>query len=226
MKNQKIVAVIPALNEENTINNIIKGAKPLCDKIIVALAKNSYDRTKQLAESSDVEIIVDNGLGKGDGLKCATKKITEGIIIFIDADGSHITEDIPKLIKPIITNKADMVIGSRFLGGSEELSGSFNNLVRNFLSSCINAVINLRFKQSLTDTQNGFRAIKASVFHSLKLESTHTEIETEMTMKILKKGYTIVEVPCKELKRKYGISSISILRDGWRYLYSLIKNFF
>ncbi len=200
--------------------------KPFCDDILVALAKKSRDKTGKIALSLGAAVITDNGKGKGDGMICAINKIKEGIIVFIDADGSHIPEDIPKIIAPIRSGKADMVIGSRYLGGSEELHGDFNKFLRMFFSMCIAQIMNLRFRTSIMDTQNGFRAIKADIAKKLRLTSNHTEIETEMCMKCFKKGFKIVEVPSMELKRKFGESNISLSRDGFKYIWSVIKNLF
>jgi|TARA_B100001964_G_scaffold212452_1_gene248529 dolichol-phosphate mannosyltransferase len=223
---QKITVVIPAFNEEKTIKEIVTKAKPFCDAIIVALAKKSRDETGKIVQSLGARVITDNGKGKGDGMRCAINEIKEGIIVFIDADGSHILEDIPKILDPIRRDKADMVIGSRYLGGSEELHGDFNKFLRMFFSMCIAQIMNLRFRTSIMDTQNGFRAIKADVAKKLRLTSNHTEIETEMCMKCYKKGFKIVEVPSRELKRKFGKSNISLTRDAFKYMWAIIKNLF
>ena len=225
-KKQKITVVIPSFNEERTIKEIVTGVKPFCDAIIVALAKKSRDKTRKIVQSLGARVITDHGKGKGDGMRCAINEIKEGIIVFIDADGSHIPEDIPKLLDPIRRGKADMVIGSRYLGGSEELHGDFNKFLRMLFSMCIAQIMNWRFKTSVMDTQNGFRAIKADVIKKLKLTSNHTEIETEMCMKCCKKGFKIVEVPSRELKRKFGKSNISLTRDGFKYIWAVIKNLF
>ena len=189
LSKEKITVVIPAYNEEKLISEIIDRVKPFCDDVIVSLAKRSSDRTGEIARSKGVRIIRDHGQGKGDGMRCAINFIPEGIIVFIDADGSHIPEDIPKLIQPIQNEKFDMVIASRFLGGSEELHGDFNKFMRMFFSMAIAQIINWRFRESIMDTQNGFRAIKTDVAKKLRLISKHTEVETEMDMKCFQKGF-------------------------------------
>ena len=165
-------------------------------------------------------------MGKGDGMRCAIGIIKDGIIVFIDSDGSHIPSDIPKLVKPIIQGKADMVIGSRFLGGSEELHGDFDKFLRMFFGMCIAQIINWRFNTAIMDTQNGFRTIKAEVAKKLSLTSKHTEIETEMCMKCYKKGFRILEVPSMELKRKFGESNITLTKHGFKYAWTVFKNLF
>lgn len=222
-----VTAVIPAHNEERTINDIIKSAKKYCNNILVVMSKKSKDKTKEIAKSLGVKVIVDNGLGKGDGVRCAINHVSnDGIIVFMDADGSHIAKDIPKLVKPIIEKKADMVIGSRFLGGSEELHGDFSKFMRMFFSMCIAQIINWRFNATIMDTQNGFRAIRTNIAKKINLTSNHTEIETEMCIKCYKKGYKILEVPSTELKRKFGESNLSLVKHGLKYFWVVAKNIF
>lgn len=223
---ERVTVVIPAHNEGRTIREIIKSVKIYCDDIVVVVSKKTGDKTREIARSLDVKVIVDRGLGKGDGMRCAINHIDEGIIVFIDADGSHIAKDIPKLVNPIIENKADMVIASRFLGGSEEFHGDFNKFLRVVYGMVIALVVHWRFKVPMLDTQNGFRTIRTKLAKSLNLKSKHTEIETEMCMKCLKKHYRILEVPSMELKRKYGSSSIILWKHGWRYIWVILKNFF
>ncbi len=222
----KVTVVIPAFNEEEVIGETIERVKPFCDDIIVALAKRSSDGTADVARSYGVRVIRDHGKGKGDGMRCAISCITEGIIVFIDADGSHIPEDIPKIVQPLQEGKAEMVIASRFLGGSEELHGDFEKFLRMFFSMCIAQIINWRFKTAIMDTQNGFRAIRADVARKLPLKSKHTEVETEMDMKCFQRGYRILEVPSMELSRAAGASNISLWKHGWRYAWTVFENLF
>ena len=170
--------------------------------------------------------VVDNGKGKGDGIRVAIEHAKEDIIVFIDADGSHIAKDIPKIVQPIKDGKADMVIASRFIGGSEELHGTFGKFMRMFLSMVIAQIINWRFNKAIGDTQNGFRAIRKDVAKDLDLKANIFDIETEMVMKCYKGGYKIAEVPSRELKRKHGGSGINLWRMGWIYAWRVFKNLF
>ena len=228
MINKKVTVVIPAYNEEATIGDIIDECEPYCDEILISLAKNSKDRTATIAEQKGVKLIRDNGLGKGDGMRCAINTINDGIIVFIDADGSHDAKDIPKLAEPIKKNQSDMVIASRAQGGSvDAIKGHpFQNFFREVFTSAITLVFNLRFKTDIAETQNGFRAIRTDVAKRLKLTSEHTEVETEMGMKCLKKGFRISEIPSRELARRHGKSNISLWKHGPKYVWMIIKNLF
>lgn len=221
----RITVVIPAYNEEQNIGKTIMEVKPFCDKIIASVAKKTTDKTATVARQLGAEVIFDHGLGKGDGIRSSINYLDEnGIVVFIDSDGSHIASDIPAIIQPIIDNKADMVIASRFLGGSEELHGDFEKFLRMFFSMCIAQIINWRFKTKMQDTQNGYRAFRVNILKSLHLTSKHTEIETEMCMKCIKKGYRILEIPSRELSRSSGKSNISLAKHGWIYAWTVLRN--
>jgi dolichol-phosphate mannosyltransferase len=221
----KISVVIPTRNEEGMIKEIIEGCRPYADELMV-VDGHSTDKTREIAEAAGVKVILDNGKGKGAALRYAATVVTGDIIVFIDADGSHDPRDIPKLVEPIIKGEADHVSGSRLIGGSSELHGGFDECFRLMGSSFITACINWRFKVILSESQNGFRAIKTNVINQLGLEENITTIEQEMIMKTLKKGFRMAEVPTHEHKRKMGYSKISLKKVWFRYVYSLVKYLF
>jgi len=221
----KISVVIPTRNEEGMIKEIIDGCRPYADELMV-VDGHSTDKTREIAEAAGVKVILDNGKGKGAALRYAATVVTGDIIVFIDADGSHDPRDIPKLVEPILKGEADHVSGSRLIGGSSELHGGFDECFRLMGSSFITACINWRFKVILSESQNGFRAIRTDVIKQLGLEENITTIEQEMIMKTLKKGFRMAEVPTHEHKRKMGYSKISLKKVWFRYVYSLVKYLF
>ena len=218
----KVTIVIPTRNEELNIRNVITQVKGYGDEILV-VDGHSTDRTREIAQELDCRVILDNGVGKGDGIRCALKAAGGDIVLFIDADGSHEAKDIPELLKPIIEGKADMVVASRFRGGSDEFVGGIEKLLRIVGSNIITTCINYRFGIWLTESQNGFRAIRRVVGLKLDLKENITTIEQEMTIKCLKKGYRIVEVPSHEYARRCGDSKIKLQKVWFRYIYSWIK---
>jgi dolichol-phosphate mannosyltransferase len=224
-QNLKITAVIPAMNEEKTIGEIIKKCRSSVDEIIV-VDGHSTDKTREIAENLDAKIILDHKKGKGEAMRSSIPHISGDITVFLDADGSHDPNDIARIIKPILKDEADHVTGSRLTGGSSELHGGFDECFRLMGSSFITACINWRYKVRLSDSQNGFRAIKTPVLKELDLKENKTTIEQEMIIKTLKKGYRIAEVPTHEYKRKYGDSHIKLWKHSLRYIYSLIKYLF
>ncbi len=218
-----VTLVIPARNEARNICDVIEKSLPYCDELLV-VDGHSTDGTADLAASYGVRVVLDNRRGKGDAIRVGAEAATHPIVVFMDADGSHDPSDIPYLTEPIRSNKCDLVIGSRGRGGSDELHGDIEKLMRMVGSDMILIGINLRWNQKLTDSQNGFRAIRKDVICSLGLVENITTIEQEMTMKCLKQGFKVSEVPTHEYSRRYGDSTISLRKVWFRYIYSFIKN--
>ena len=219
-----VTAIIPARNEERCIGEIIERTRPFCDEIVV-VDGHSTDRTAEIARGfgDGVRVVTDNGKGKGDAVRVGAFAARYETVVYLDADGSHDPKDIPALVEPIRKGEADLVIGSRGRGGSDELHGDVEKLLRMIGSDVILIGINLRWKQSLTDSQNGFRAIRTEVMRSLDTKENITTIEQEMTMKALKKGFRVSETPTHEYARKYGESTIRLRRVWFRYIYSFLK---
>ena len=117
-----------------------------------------------------------------------------------------------------------MVIGSRTRGGSDELHGTAEQLLRYVGSQLIMLAINYRWRVRLTDSQNGFRALRRDVARALRLKSNLTTIEQEMLMRALKSGCRVVEVPSHEFERRWGVSKVRVWRLWWAYLWSLARN--
>lgn len=220
-----VSAVIPARNEEMSIAEIIERTRPFCDEIIV-VDGHSQDRTAQIAHSfgDGVRVVKDNRKGKGDAIRVGAFSAAYDTVVFLDADGSHDPKDIPALVAPIRRGEADLVVGSRGKGGSDELHGDVEKLLRMVGSDLILIGINMRWKQNLTDSQNGFRAVRTEVIRALGLKENITTIEQEMTMKCLKKGFKVGEVPTHEYERKYGQSTIKLRKVWIRYIYCFLKN--
>ncbi len=221
-KKEKTTVVIPAFNEEKTIRSMIKKVKKHCDEVLIVLSKKSKDRTRSIVKEMGVPYIVDHGKGKGEAIRCAIRYVKEGIIVFIDADGSHSPDDIPRLTGHLIENRYDMVIGSRMTGGSDEFNGTLDEFFRLMFGSIITLVINMRFGSRISDHLNGFRAIRSDVAKKLGLRENIATIEQEMGIKCLKKGFRISEVPCHEYFG--GRSTINIWRDGPRFFWQILRD--
>lgn len=222
-KIKNLCVVVPAKNEEKSIGEIIKGCKKYADKILV-IDGNSTDRTREISKDLGAKVVLEKGKGKGHAIRTSVEHVADDdIVVFIDADCSHDPDDIPKLTKPIRDGVADHVTGSRLLGGSSELHGGFDEFLRLTGSSFITFCINNRFNVRLSDSQNGFRAIRGEVLKDLDLRENITTIEQEMIIKTLKNGYKMAEVPTHEYRRKYGESHIEVHKVFFRYVFSFIK---
>jgi glycosyltransferase involved in cell wall biosynthesis len=219
----RVTVVVPAKDEEGLIAEIIDAVRPHADEMLV-VDGCSRDRTPAIAASLGARVIVDHGLGKGEALRLAIDAATTGILVFIDADGSHEPADIPRLVEPIRADRADLVIASRGKGGSDELHGTLEQFIRYVGSQLIMLAINYRWNVRLTDSQNGFRAIRTDVARQLGLTSNLTTIEQEMLMKALKRGYRVSEIASHEYERRSGVSKVVVWKLWHAYLWSVFRN--
>jgi glycosyltransferase involved in cell wall biosynthesis len=220
-----VSVVIAAKQEAPSIADIIDRTRRYASEIVV-VDGHSTDGTAEVARRHGASVLVDGGRGKGEAIRRAIPTIRTPVTVFIDADGSHDPEDIPLLVEPILANRADHVSASRLRGGSSELHGGFDEFFRLAGSSFITACINWRFNCHLSDSQNGFRAIRTSVLRDLGLSENMTTIEQEMIIKTLRRGLRMAEVPSHEHPRAHGASHIRVWRSAPRYGYSLVKHLF
>ena len=224
-----VTVIIPARNEELTVGLVVRECLNYVAHVIV-VEGGSTDRTAEIATTAGARVVRDQGLGKGAALRLGVDHVTTPIVVFVDADGSHDPIDIPMLAAPIKAGLADHVTGSRLLGGSDELHGGFDEFLRLAGSAFITYMFNWRYGTRLSDSQNGFRAIRTDVFRSLNLRSRHTTIEMEMISTTLAAGLRLAEVPTHERRRAAGYSKISLsnpkiwLAYGWHLVAGLCRS--
>jgi dolichol-phosphate mannosyltransferase len=215
--------VIAAKDEAPAIAAVLQGCRRHARHLLV-VDGHSTDETAAIAAAHGARVLVDGGRGKGDALRTAIPEVHTDITVFVDADGSHDPEDIPRLIAPLLDGRADHVSGSRLMGGSSELHGGFDELCRLAGASFITACINRRFGVRLSESQNGFRAIRTAVLRQLDLRENATTIEQEMIIKTLRRGFRMGEVASHEYARAHGASHIVLWRAAPRYLFSLVRH--
>jgi len=213
----RVTVIVPCRNEARNIRPVLEWAAPYADELLV-VDGHSSDGTRAIAVEMGATVLLDNGKGKGDALRVGIAAASGDILVFIDADGSHDPRDIPALVQPIVDGEADHVSGSRMLGGSDELHATINQFVRLFGSQVITLSINYSQGVRLTDSQNGFRAIRADVARSLALASDITTVEQEMIIKSVRRGYRIHEVATHEYVRSNGESNFSVLQIWHKYV--------
>jgi len=225
MFKNKVTVILSAKNEEKTIGEIITGCMKYTNDVIV-MDGHSTDETCAISKRLGAAIYLDGARGKGEAIRLGIEKAQKDILVFIDADGSHDPNDIPALIQPILNSEADLVIGSRARGGSDELHGDISKFIRTTGTDIITLGINYRFGVRLTDSQNGFRAIRRQVALRIRLKEDITTIEQEMIMKVLHNGFRVTEVPSHEYERRYGCSRFQVRKVWWRHVYTWIKYMF
>lgn len=174
-----ITAIVPAFNEELSIGSVVIGANKFVDQIIV-VDDGSTDYTAEIAKKAGAEVIQHSqNMGKGAALKTGFNSIPNtDIVVTIDGDGQHNTQEIPLLIKPIEDGEADMVNGSRYLDRKPNGTPIYRRLGQTVLDKTTN--INSGLK--ITDSQSGFRAFATYTIPSFKFNKTDFSIESEMLM--------------------------------------------
>ena len=194
----KIIIGIPAFNEEKNIAVIISKLKKISDKIVVC-NDGSSDLTSKIAEEMGAIVINhEKNLGYGAAIRSLflkSKELEGDVLVTFDADGQHRIEDIDKIINPIINDKSDLVIGSRFLDDSEKEVPQYRKIGINIITKITNASI----KKQLTDSQSGFRAYSRKVLNELNPSELGMGISTEILIKASAKNFRISEVPIKIL---------------------------
>ena len=217
----KVTVAIIARDEEATIGQAIHNAKdPAYERLVID--GGSSDSTAEIARREAVQVLLDDGRGKGSGVRLAIQKARGDILVLMDADGSHQASDIPSLVRPIIDGKADMVIASRLRGGSDEFHGTLDNIIRQAGGAFISLLLHWRWGADITDCENGFRAIDVQKARGLGLQANDFLIEQEMVVKAIKKGLVIREVASHEFARQGGVSKLKTTQ-GWKFLWHIFR---
>lgn len=214
----EVTIIIPSMNEENTIGEVIQKAKKMLEKTglngEIVVVDNSTDKTPEIATKMGAKVIRGvKGYGKAylEGFKVAKGKY----IVLADADGTYDLSEASKLLEPLIKNEADIVIGSRLKG--EIKPGAMPWLHRYIGNPLLTWVMNRLFGTNISDGHSGMRALKRSVIERLNLKCLGMEFASEMLIEAVKRGLRIKEVPITYYPRK-GRSKLRSFRDGWRHL--------
>jgi glycosyltransferase involved in cell wall biosynthesis len=224
LKTMLLSIIIPVYNEELTVGNIIDRVKLVMQQTglkneIIVVDDCSYDKSLEVAKKRSAKIYtLKQHLGKGYALRAGFAKAKGDIIVTIDSDGSHKPEELLEVLTPVLEDKADLVIGSRYLNHKSVTARKLNA----FGVKLFNYFIQLLTGVAITDSQSGYRAMKRGVLKNQNLKSGEYEIESEMLVKTAKKNFRITEVPISFEQRTYGRSGVDPLIDGFKILLSII----
>lgn len=224
----KVSVVIPCFNEANTILTLIERVRqsPVPDKEIIVVDDGSTDGTRELLQShgptSGVRVLLHpQNQGKGAALRTGFRAATGEIVIVQDADLEYDPAEYPKLLKPIVDGKADVVFGSRFMGGEPHRVVYFWHMIGNrFLTLLSNMVTNI----NLTDMETCFKVFRRSVLQKIQLEEDRFGFEPEITAKVARMGCVIYEVGIAYYGRTYNEGKKIGWRDGVRAIVVILKH--
>ena len=241
MEYSKLSIVIPVYNEISTIQEILRQVSDVeisLEKEIILVDDCSTDGTREILEKirdGDSEvldlmpargprsikvILHEQNTGKGGALRTGFKNVTGEITIIQDADLEYDPEDYPRLVKPILDEKADVVYGSRFLNRDRPEGILFSSFVANKVLTFIS---NILTGLSLTDMETCYKVMKSSILKELNLTSDRFGIEPEITAKLAKRKARIAELPISYFGRDHATGKKINWKDGLSAIYHIIR---
>jgi glycosyltransferase involved in cell wall biosynthesis len=225
LKELKLSVVIPVYNEEVTIKEIVSRVQALeREKEIVIVDDGSSDGTAEKIKEIDNQyenvtvLFHEKNRGKGAALQTGFATASGDILIIQDADLEYDPRDYEALLVPILDGRADVVYGSRFLGGPHRVLYFWHYVGNRFLTLLSDAFSNL----NLTDMETCYKVFKKEVINEITLRSKRFGFEPEFTMKIAKKGFRVYEVPISYSGRTYQEGKKIGWKDGIKAIAAII----
>jgi glycosyltransferase involved in cell wall biosynthesis len=215
-----VTVVVPAMNEAENLPHVFATLPTWIDEVIL-VDGNSSDDTVAVAERlrPDLRVVAQSGRGKGNALIEGFAAARGDIIVMIDADGSTDGKEIHSFVGALMQG-ADFAKGSRYApgGGSDDIS-----VIRSFGNKVLTGLTNLLYGTRYTDLCYGYNAFWACHLDALALDCDGFEIETLMNVRAAQAGLLISEVPSHERLRIHGESNLHAVRDGWRVLRTIVR---
>ena len=225
----KLSVIIPCFNEIATIDNIVSSVRnsPWQDKQIIVVDDCSTDGTREKLENEiyasgliDTLLLHDENRGKGAAIRTGLQAVEGDVVIIQDADLEYDPEEYPRMLEPILQDKADVVYGSRFTGGQAHRVLYFWHRAGNgILTLLSNMLTNL----NLTDMETCYKAFRTSVIRQINIEEDRFGFEPEVTAKIARLGCRIYEVGISYYGRTYSEGKKIGWKDGFRALWCIFK---
>jgi glycosyltransferase involved in cell wall biosynthesis len=217
----RISFLIPVFNEEATIGEVLDRIAALeLDAQTIVVDDGSTDRSAELAERDGVQVIRLEHRGKGAAIRAAIPLIDGDIAVIQDADMEYDPAEVPGLIEPIQRGVADVVFGSRLVGGRPQRAYLFWHKVGNRFLSLVTGVL---FNTTLSDMETGYKAFRADVLRSLDLREDGFGIEPEITGEVCRRRLRVYELPISYFGRTAAEGKKITWRDGFKALEVLVR---
>lgn len=223
MTQPRIAILIPALNEEQTIADVIQSFRAVCPEARILVFDNaSTDATSEKARAAGAEVRYEARRGKGNVVQSMFRSVDADVYVMVDGDSTYPPDRLHDVMKPVIDGVADMVIGSRLLRASDSQFRALNRAGNIFYATLLRRLFGVR----ITDLLSGYRAFSRRLVRTLPLVGGGFETEAEMTIKAVHRGFRVVEVPVSLVPRPAGSSSkIRIVQDGVLILNAIVALF-
>jgi glycosyltransferase involved in cell wall biosynthesis len=222
----KLSVIIPAYNEKDTVLELLRRveAVPLSlEKEIIVVDDFSTDGTREVLGGlgrPDIRVLFHaKNMGKGSALRTGFSEATGDIVLIQDADLEYDPAEYPGLLAPILDGRADVVYGSRFLGGPHRVLFFWHAVGNRFLTALSNMVTNL----NLTDMETCYKVFRGDVLRKLSLKSRRFGFEPEVTIKVAKLKCRIYEVPISYAGRNYSEGKKIGWKDGLAALFHIVR---
>jgi glycosyltransferase involved in cell wall biosynthesis len=210
----RVSFLVPVFNEEATIGEVLDRIEALnLDAQIIVVDDGSTDRSAELAERDGVRVLRQGHLGKGAAIRAAIPLIDGDIVVIQDADMEYDPAEVPVLIEPIERGVADVVYGSRLVGGRPQRAYLFWHKVGNRFLSLLTGVL---YNTTLTDMETGYKAFRADVLRSLDLREDGFGIEPEITGEVCRRHLRVYELPISYFGRTSAEGKKITWRDGFK----------
>jgi dolichol-phosphate mannosyltransferase len=215
-----VCVLIPTLNEEESIEPVIREFKALGFENILVADGHSTDATIAKAKDAGARIFIQSGSGKGQALKEVFEEIEEKYILLIDGDGTYLPAEASLVLDPVLRGKADHVVGNRLVnvrvGALKGLNMLGNKMINRFFATI--------YRVPLSDILSGYRAFTSEGIRRLDLSTPGFEIESEITIESVKKGLRIIEVPITYMPRSAGTKTkLHPFRDGLKIILTIFR---
>jgi glycosyltransferase involved in cell wall biosynthesis len=222
--NMKLSVIIPVYNEAGTILEVVKRVQETpYDKEIIIVDDCSNDGTYEILKKieGDAVIVISHKInqGKGASIRTAMTRITGDFVIIQDADLEYNPSEYPRLLAPILEGKADVVYGSRFLGGPHRVLFFWHALGNRIITILSNILTDL----NLSDMETGYKAFRSEILKKIEIKSNRFGFEPEITAKIAKMGCRIYEIPISYWGRDYTEGKKISWKDGLAAIYWIVK---
>lgn len=220
---KKIAILIPCYNEEITVAKVITDfKKELPDALIYVYNNNSTDNTLQIAYENGAIVKNEYRQGKGNVVRNMFRDIDADVYVLVDGDNTYPANMVHQLIKPILMETADMVVGDRISNGTYKKQNK--RLFHDFGNGMVRNTINRLFKTNLKDVMSGYRAFSRTFVKNIPILSKGFEVETEMTLHALDKRFIIKEIPIEYKDRpNKSKSKLNTFTDGYKVIKTIIK---